>query len=210
MRFQEGFFHSGVSELKPLTLREVAEAIDMHESTVSRVTSNKYLHCDRGTFEMKYFFTSGVGADADGEGGASSASVKARIRALTDAEDAKAILSDDKLVAILKDGKASTSARPHGRQISRGVGHRIERAAQAREEAGGVLILFEFQAPALDHFGACALSGFRLNDRRAQMNLPTPLRSALRWDRFSALSIAWNDSDPARVRKGGRPSPGRA
>jgi RNA polymerase sigma-54 factor len=72
----------------------------MHESTVSRVTSNKFLACPRGTFEMKYFFSSGVAA-ADGEG-ASSEAVKARIRALVEAEDAKSILSDQALVALLK------------------------------------------------------------------------------------------------------------
>jgi len=72
----------------------------MHESTVSRVTSNKYLHCERGTFELKYFFTSGVGS-ADGEG-ASAEAVKARIKALCDGEDPKKILSDDKLVDLLK------------------------------------------------------------------------------------------------------------
>ena len=64
---QQGFFERGVSPLKPLTLREVAEAIGMHESTVSRVTSNKYLLCDRGLFELKYFFGSGV-ASAEGDG----------------------------------------------------------------------------------------------------------------------------------------------
>lgn len=101
VKLQEGFFRKGVSELRPLTLREVAEEIDMHESTVSRVTSNKYLHCDRGTFELKYFFTSGVGA-AGSEEGASSEAVKARIKALTDAEEPKKILSDDKLVELLK------------------------------------------------------------------------------------------------------------
>ncbi|MBH5321600.1 RNA polymerase factor sigma-54 [Aurantiacibacter sediminis] len=97
---QDGFFRKGVSELKPLTLAKVAEAIEMHESTVSRVTSNKFLHCDRGTFELKYFFSSGV-ASADGEG-ASAEAVKARIKALTDAEDPKKILSDDALVDLLK------------------------------------------------------------------------------------------------------------
>ena len=97
---QEGFFRRGVSELRPLTLRTVAEAISMHESTVSRVTSNKYLHCERGTFELKYFFTSGVGA-VDGEGGASAEAVKAAIRQLIDAENPKAILSDDALVDLL-------------------------------------------------------------------------------------------------------------
>ena len=62
---QQAFFRHGVSHLKPLTLRMVAEAISMHESTVSRVTSNKYLMCPRGTFELKYFFTSGVGGGSD-------------------------------------------------------------------------------------------------------------------------------------------------
>ncbi|MBS0475313.1 MAG: RNA polymerase factor sigma-54, partial [Proteobacteria bacterium] len=101
VRQQEGFFRDGVSQLKPLTLRAVAEAIDMHESTVSRVTSNKYLHCPRGTFELKYFFTSGV-ASTEGEGGASAEAVKAAIKQLIDAEDPKAILSDDTLVDLLK------------------------------------------------------------------------------------------------------------
>jgi RNA polymerase sigma-54 factor len=106
---QDGFFRHGVSHLKPLTLRTVAEAIEMHESTVSRVTSNKYLSCPRGTFELKYFFTSGVGA-VDGEGGASASAVKAAIKTLIDAEDPKAILSDDTLVDLLK-GKGFDLAR---------------------------------------------------------------------------------------------------
>lgn len=97
---QDGFFRRGVAELRPLTLREVAEQIGMHESTVSRVTSNKYLACARGTFELKYFFTSGV-ASADGEG-ASSAAIKARIKALIDAETAKNILSDQQLAEMLR------------------------------------------------------------------------------------------------------------
>jgi RNA polymerase sigma-54 factor len=97
---QAGFFRQGVIAMKPLILRDVAEAIEMHESTVSRVTSNKFLSCPRGTFEMKYFFSSGVAA-ADGEG-ASSEAVKARIRALVEKEDAKAVLSDEALVALLK------------------------------------------------------------------------------------------------------------
>ena len=97
---QAGFFDKGVAHLRPLTLRDVAAAIEMHESTVSRVTSNKYLECARGLFELKYFFTSGVGS-SDGEG-ASAEAVKARIKALTDAEDPKKILSDDALVDLLK------------------------------------------------------------------------------------------------------------
>ena len=97
---QEGFFRHGVAQLKPLTLRAVAEAIGMHESTVSRVTSNKYLSCERGLYELKYFFTSGVGS-AGGEA-ASSEAVKSRIRALIGAEKPDAILSDDQLVDLLK------------------------------------------------------------------------------------------------------------
>ncbi|HST37340.1 MAG TPA: RNA polymerase factor sigma-54, partial [Allosphingosinicella sp.] len=98
---QEGFFRHGVAQLKPLTLRAVAETIGMHESTVSRVTSNKYLACERGLFELKYFFTSGI-QTADGGDGASSEAVKSRIKALIGAEDANAILSDDQLVEMLK------------------------------------------------------------------------------------------------------------
>jgi RNA polymerase sigma-54 factor len=98
---QEGFFRHGVSHLKPLTLRAVAETIGMHESTVSRVTSNKYLSCDRGLFELKYFFTSGIQSN-DGGDAASSEAVKSRIRALIGAEDSRKILSDDQLVEMLK------------------------------------------------------------------------------------------------------------
>ena len=101
---QDGFFRKGVSELRPLTLREIAEKIDMHESTVSRVTSNKYLHCARGCFELKYFFTSGVGKiGAGGESeGASSEAIKARIKALCDGEDPKKVLSDQALAELLQ------------------------------------------------------------------------------------------------------------
>jgi len=98
---QEGFFRHGVSHLKPLTLRAVAETIGMHESTVSRVTSNKYLACDRGLYELKYFFTSGI-QSSDGGDAASSEAVKSRIKALIAGEDVERILSDDQLVEMLK------------------------------------------------------------------------------------------------------------
>jgi RNA polymerase sigma-54 factor len=98
---QEGFFRHGVAHLKPLTLRAVAETIGMHESTVSRVTSNKYLACERGLFELKYFFTSGI-QSADGGDAVSAEAVKSRIKALIAAEEANAILSDDTLVDMLK------------------------------------------------------------------------------------------------------------
>jgi len=128
---QDGFFRRGVSELRPLTLREVAEAIDMHESTVSRVTSNKYLHCDRGCFELKYFFTSGVGS-SDGEG-ASSEAVKARIKALTDAEDPKKVLSDDKLVEMLKSEGFNLARRTVAKyREAMGIGSSVQRRRQKK------------------------------------------------------------------------------
>ncbi len=96
---QEAFFLKGVAHLRPLTLRQVADAIEMHESTVSRVTSNKYLSCARGLYELKYFFTSGIAA-ADGGDAVSAQAVKAAIKALIATEGAK-ILSDDTLVELL-------------------------------------------------------------------------------------------------------------
>lgn len=103
VKAQDGFFRHGVSHLKPLTLRVIAEAVELHESTVSRVTSNKYLACARGTFELKYFFTSAIQA-VDGGGEASSAlAVKAAIKTLIAGEAADAILSDDTLVDLLRE-----------------------------------------------------------------------------------------------------------
>jgi len=96
---QEGFFRDGVHALRPLTLAKVADAIEMHESTVSRVTSNKYLLCDRGVYELKWFFRSGV-AGGEGDGGASAEAVKAAIGKLI--ADETDILSDDTLGDLLK------------------------------------------------------------------------------------------------------------
>src|SRR3546814_18580788 len=76
---QEAFFLKGVAYLKPMTLRQVADAIEMHESTVSRVTSNKYLSCARGLFDLKYFFTSAIQA-ADGGDAVSAEAAKSAIR----------------------------------------------------------------------------------------------------------------------------------
>ncbi|GAA0270193.1 RNA polymerase factor sigma-54 [Alteraurantiacibacter aestuarii] len=128
---QDGFFRKGVSELRPLTLRTVADAIEMHESTVSRVTSNKYLNCDRGTFELKYFFTSGVGS-ADGEG-ASAETIKARIKSLTDAEDARKILSDDALVDLLKAEGFDLARRTVAKyREAIGIGSSVQRRRQKK------------------------------------------------------------------------------
>ncbi len=129
---QEGFFRQGVSLLKPLTLRAVAEAIEMHESTVSRVTSNKYLHCDRGLFELKYFFTSGV-ASADGERAVSAEAVKAQIRALCDAEDPGDILSDDKLVELLREKGFDLARRTVAKyREAIGIGSSVQRRRQKK------------------------------------------------------------------------------
>jgi RNA polymerase sigma-54 factor len=100
VRQQQAFFEHGVRQLKPLNLRTVAAAISMHESTVSRVTANKYIGTSRGILEMKYFFTSGI-SSASGEAKHSAESVKDQIRELIDREDPKAILSDDRIVEIL-------------------------------------------------------------------------------------------------------------
>ena len=127
---QEGFFRGGVAHLKPLTLRTVAEAISMHESTVSRVTSNKYLHCARGTFELKYFFTSGV-ASSDGESAVSAESVKAAIRQLIEAEDAKAVLSDDTLVDLLRERGFDLARRTVAKyREAIGLGSSVQRRRQ--------------------------------------------------------------------------------
>lgn len=101
LKQQDAFFIEGVSALKPLTLKAVADAIGMHESTVSRVTSNKYLSTERGVFELKYFFTVAIGATGGGEAHSAEA-IRHRIKTLVDAEEPKAILSDDKIVALLR------------------------------------------------------------------------------------------------------------
>lgn len=129
---QDGFLRHGVSALKPLTLRTVAEAIDMHESTVSRVTSNKYLHCERGTFELKYFFTSGV-SSVDGEGAVSAEAVKAQIRSLVGAEDPDAILSDDKLVELLREKGFDLARRTVAKyREAIGIGSSVQRRRQKK------------------------------------------------------------------------------
>ncbi len=103
VRQQEGFFRHGVRHLKPLVLRDIAEAIEMHESTVSRVTSNKYMASPRGIYELKYFFTSSIAAASGGEA-LSAEAVRFRIKALIEAE-AEDVLSDDRIVEILfKEG----------------------------------------------------------------------------------------------------------
>jgi RNA polymerase sigma-54 factor len=104
VRQQDGFFTYGVQHLRPLNLKTVADAISMHESTVSRVTSNKYMASPRGIFELKYFFTSAIQSAGDGEAHSSEA-VRHRIKQMIDGESARSVLSDDKLVEKLnKEG----------------------------------------------------------------------------------------------------------
>jgi RNA polymerase sigma-54 factor len=101
VRQQDGFFASGVQHLRPLNLKTVADAIGMHESTVSRVTANKYMATNRGIFELKYFFTSSI-ASSDGGEAHSAEAVRHRIRHLIDAESAADVLSDDTIVEKLR------------------------------------------------------------------------------------------------------------
>jgi len=101
VRQRDGFFTYGIQHLRPLNLKTVADAISMHESTVSRVTSNKYMATSRGIFELKYFFTSAIQSSSDGEAH-SSESVRYRIKQLIDAESPKQILSDDQIVDLLR------------------------------------------------------------------------------------------------------------
>ncbi len=104
VRQQDAFLALGVEHLRPLNLKTVADAIGMHESTVSRVTSNKYLATPRGVFEMKFFFTSSI-ASSDGGEAHSAEAVRHRIRGLIDGEQdhRDGVLSDDRIVEILKE-----------------------------------------------------------------------------------------------------------
>ena len=110
VRQQDGFFTRGVAHLRPLNLKAVADAIQMHESTVSRVTANKYMATNRGIFELKYFFTASI-ASADGGEAHSAEAVRHHIKRLIDAEDAAAILSDDTIVERLREAGIEIARR---------------------------------------------------------------------------------------------------
>ncbi|HOV04022.1 MAG TPA: RNA polymerase factor sigma-54 [Kaistiaceae bacterium] len=110
VRQQDGFLTMGVEYLRPLNLRTVADAIGMHESTVSRVTSNKYMATNRGIFELKYFFTSAIASSEGGEAHSAEA-VRHRIKQLIDAESPDDILSDDTIVKVLKDSGVDIARR---------------------------------------------------------------------------------------------------
>ncbi len=133
IRQQDGFFRKGVQYMKPLTLREIAEVIEMHESTVSRVTSNKYIATPRGIFELKYFFTSAI-AGAGGQVHSAEA-VRHRIKALIAAEPAAKVLSDDTIVALLggegiEIARRTVAKYREAMRIPSSVQRRREKAAQ--------------------------------------------------------------------------------
>lgn len=100
VRQQSGFLEHGAQAMRPLTLRQVAEELGLHESTISRATTRKYLRTPRGTFEFKYFFSSGIATDSGG--GASATAIQAMLRGLVEKENPRSPLSDAKLAQILK------------------------------------------------------------------------------------------------------------
>ena len=101
VEFQQGFFNYGEEAMKPMVLRNVAEALEMHESTISRVTTQKYMHTPRGTLEFKYFFSSHVSTTAGGE--CSATAIRALIKKLVAAEKSNKPLSDNKIAIILSE-----------------------------------------------------------------------------------------------------------
>ncbi len=109
LRFQKAFFEKGVSQLKPMVLRDVAEDIEMHESTISRVTTNKYVHTPQGIFELKYFFNSPINR-VHGDAVA-SASVKDKIKHIIEGEDPRKPYSDKKISIILENDNINIARR---------------------------------------------------------------------------------------------------
>jgi len=109
LKFQRDFFERGIEYLKPMVLRDVAEDIEMHESTISRVTTNKFVHTPRGIFELKYFFNSSI-KSIEGEAIA-SASVQEKIRLIIESEDPQRPYSDDKISKLLKEANINIARR---------------------------------------------------------------------------------------------------
>ena len=140
VRQQDAFLLHGVDHLRPLNLKAVAEAIGMHESTVSRVTSNKYMITPRGVFELKYFFTVSIASAEVGGDAHSAESVRHRIRVLVDQEAPEAVLSDDDLVDLLKKSGVEIARRTVAKYreamaIPSSVQRRREKRARARAAA---------------------------------------------------------------------------
>ena len=136
VRQQDAFLVLGVQHLRPITLKTVAEAIEMHESTVSRVTSNKYISTPRGNFELKYFFTNAIpSGSGDGESH-SSESVRQRIREMIAAEPASAVLSDDDIVTALKSENVEIARRTVAKyRESLNIQSSVQRRREARSKS---------------------------------------------------------------------------
>jgi len=131
-RQQEEFLNRGVQHLRPLNLRTVAEAVNLHESTVSRVTANKYMATPRGIHELRYFFTSAI-ASAEGGDAHSAAAVKHRLKRLIDAEAAAAVLSDDRLVELLRGDGIDIARRTVAKyRETMGIPSSVQRRRQKR------------------------------------------------------------------------------
>lgn len=145
VRQQDGFFTQGVAHLRPLNLKAVADAIQMHESTVSRVTANKYMATTRGNFELKYFFTASI-ASADGGEAHSAEAVRHHIRQLIDAENSSAILSDDSIVEKLRGNGIDIARRTVAKYRE---AMRIPSSVQRRRDKQG-MIGAALAAPAAD------------------------------------------------------------
>ena len=103
------FFDKGISYLKPMVLRDIAVDVQMHESTISRVTTNKYMHTPRGIFELKYFFNSGINRMGDAQ--IASQSVKEKIRQIVSSEDNRKPYNDTQIVKILAESNISIARR---------------------------------------------------------------------------------------------------
>ncbi len=106
---QKGFFEYGEEAMKPLVLHDIAEAVNMHESTISRVTTQKYMHTPKGIFELKYFFSSHVSTAGGGE--CSSTAIRALIKKLVASENTRKPLSDSKITKLLEDQGINVARR---------------------------------------------------------------------------------------------------
>jgi len=138
VRQQDAFLVHGVRHLRPLNLKTIAEAIGMHESTVSRVTANKYMATERGVFELKYFFTSAIAASDGGEAHSAEA-VRHRIKELIDAEGTDGVLSDDAIVEKLRAGGVDIARRTVAkyREAMR-IGSSVQRRRDKQARLGAV------------------------------------------------------------------------
>jgi RNA polymerase sigma-54 factor len=136
VRQQDAFLIHGVRHLKPLNLRMVADAVGMHESTISRVTANKYMLTPRGVFELRYFFTASIAA-ADGGAAHSSEAVRDRIRQMIDGEKPEKILSDDAIVEALQADDIDIARRTVAKyREAMNIASSVQRRREKRALAG--------------------------------------------------------------------------